>query len=186
MSFEHVFDKFVDSLVQASNGENKGMRSEYDDEFHSPCYLPDNLTNGAEVEWRPFLRPTPVNLKNLEEALEISIHSDISSLFGRYFSLDMNAKTERGKLTILQALNEEDYQRLQKNLIAHVLMKRRLKQPVTLFFALTDEEDVVLSVLPETSEVVLELIGQPHKETIATSLLEFVESLEPNPVYVTL
>lgn len=186
MSFQHIFDKFVDSLVQASNETNMGMISEYDADFHSPCYRTDALVSGENVAWRPFVRPESGSMHNLEKALEIAIHEDIGLLFGRYFSLDLNAKTSRGALVILQALNESDYERLQKNLIAHVLMKRKLKQPETLFFALTDEEDVVLSVLPETSAVVLEVIGQPHKEVIAPSLSEFIETLEPNPVYVSL
>ena len=76
------------------------------------------------------------------------------ALFCRYFSHDINATAEQGGLTLLQAWNEEDFDRLQKNLIAHVLMKRRLKQADTLFFALTDEEDLLLSILLETGEVV--------------------------------
>lgn len=186
MSFQTTFDKFVASLVQASNETNMGMISEYDADFHSPCYCSEPLISGQNVAWRPFLRPQPGLMNNLEAALELTIHEDIGLLFGRYFSLDLNAKASRGNLVILQALNESDFERLQKNLIAHVLMKRRLKQPDTLFFALTDEEDVVLSVIPETSAVVLEVIGQPHKEVIAPSLLAFIETLGPNPKYVSL
>ncbi|MEM0911739.1 MAG: SecY-interacting protein [Pseudomonadota bacterium] len=186
MFFIQVFDNFIDSLIIASNDNNLGMISEYDADFHSPCYRSASLVSGERVEWRPFLRSEPGSMTNLESALGLTIHKDISSLFGRYFSLDLNAKTDRGKLTILQALNGDDYERLQKNLIAHVLMKRRLKQPETLFFALTDEEDVVLSIIPATSEVVLEVIGQPHKETIASKLKDFISTLEPNPKFVSL
>jgi len=59
------------------------------------------------------------------------------------------------------------------------LMKKRLKQAPTLFFALTDEDDFVLSVLNETGEVVLEQVGRPPKEIISPSLGDFIATLSP-------
>jgi SecY interacting protein Syd len=74
----------------------------------------------------------------------------------------------------------------QKMGIAHVLMKRRLKQDDTLFFALTDEEDYILSVVLKTGAVMLEKVGkEPHRE-IAKNISEFIAQLKPLPVLVTL
>ena len=72
-----------------------------------------------------------------------------------------------------------DFIRLQQNLIAHVLMKRRLKQRETLFFAVTDEEDSMLSVLNSTGEVYLEQTGQEVKQLLAPDLLSFLRQLSP-------
>ena len=58
-------------------------------------------------------------------------------------------------------------------------MKKRLKQEPTLFFALTDEDDFVLSVLNSTGEVVLEQVGRPPKKVISPSLPEFIATLRP-------
>ena len=59
------------------------------------------------------------------------------------------------------------------------MMKRRLRQPVTLFFALTDDENFILSVDNETGEVVLEPVGKPATQVIASSLAAFIEGLTP-------
>ena len=58
-------------------------------------------------------------------------------------------------------------------------MKRRLRQRDTLFFAVTDEDDFVLSVLNETGEVVLERVGKEPQEILATDLTSFLQSLKP-------
>ena len=44
-------------------------------------------------------------------------------------------------------------------------MKRRLKQPETLFFAVTDQEDFVISLELSSGTVVVEQVGKnPHKK----------------------
>lgn len=186
MSLAPSLDHFVSQYVNASNQNNRGLIIQYDSDFDSPCYHGNSHIDGDWIEWKPKIRYPQGSMKNLENALDLVINEDIEVLFGRYFSLDLNAKTSRGELTLLQALNEGDYARLQKNLIAHVLMKRRLKQSETLFFALTDVDDLLLSVLPLTGEVVLEWVGREHHETVADSLSTFFTTLTPNPRQVEL
>ena len=188
-SFSEVFDKFVQSYIEHSNKDNMGLLTYFDKEWDSSCFQKEGLADildEQEIEWRPYLRAQTASLQNLEEALEITIPVDLQQLFCRYYSHDLNAQTEHGNLTLLQAWNEEDFDRLQKNLIAHVLMKRRLKQDDTLFFALTDEEDYILSVVLKTGAVMLEKVGkEPHRE-IAANLSDFIAQLKPLPVLVTL
>ncbi len=50
-------------------------------------------------------------------------------------------------------MSHHDFERLQQNLIGHILMKQKLKQAITLFFAVTDEDDIILSVNNNTGEV---------------------------------
>jgi SecY interacting protein Syd len=56
-------------------------------------------------------------------------------------------------------------------------MKRRLKQRETIFFAVTDDDDIMLSVLNETGAVFLEHAGCEVKEQLAGSLTEFLQQL---------
>lgn len=188
-SFSEVFDKFVQSYIEHSNKDNMGLLTYFDKDWDSPCFQKEGLEDIAdeqELQWRPSKRNDGATLKNLEEALEVTIPFELQQLFCRYYSHDLNAQTENGNLTLLQAWNEADFDRLQKNLIAHVLMKRRLKQDDTLFFALTDEEDYILSVVLKTGAVMLEKVGkEPHRE-IAENISEFIAQLKPLPVLVTL
>lgn len=187
--FNGVFDKFVQSYVEHSNKDNKGLVTYFDKNWDSPCFQTQgcmDIDDEQEINWLPSLRKEDINLSNLEEALEIKIPIELEQLFCRYYSHELNAEAENGKLTLLQAWNAEDFDRLQKNLIAHVLMKRRLKQDDTLFFAITDEDDFILSVALDTGAVMLEKVGKPPHLKIADSLTEFITQLRPLPVLVSL
>jgi SecY interacting protein Syd len=188
-TFTEAFDAFVQSYIDNSTKDNMGLLTYFDKEWISPCFqiaeYEDN-DDGDEVLWKPFLRKHSESIANLEEALEIIIPSELQQLFCRYYSHDLNATTEHGKLTILQVWNEEDFDRLQKNLIAHVLMKRRLKQDETLFFALTDEEDYILSIMLSTGAVMLEKVGKAPQREIAPNLTAFMAGLSPAPEFVSL
>jgi SecY interacting protein Syd len=189
MSFIEVFDAFVSDYQSQSNEENQGLLTYYEPDWLSPCYeCKDEATfqEGDEIAWRPFLRNDNANLSNLESALEMSIPAPLQQFFCRYFSHDINASAEKGGLTLIQAWNDSDFDRLQKNLISHVLMKRRLKQADTLFIALTDEDGFVLSVLLSTGQVVLEEVGREPSEIIAPDLESFIRQIKPAPAFVNL
>ncbi len=197
-TFADKWASFITQYINASNSVNRGLITEYESDWLSPCYQFDTsddkhsdinkppLQDGDEVNWRPFRRPSNESLNNLEKALEIDIPKNLQTFFCEYYSHDLNAKAKDGPLILLQAWNENDFERLQKNLIAHVLMKRRLKQRDTLFFALTDQDDLILSVLLETSEVVLEQVGKEPHQVIANDISSFILSLEPAPTFVSL
>jgi SecY interacting protein Syd len=211
--FTQAFDNLVANYIKTANTDNKGLLTYFEQDWPSPCVelFNDNsagLQQDALVNWQPVLRhacasskvneesqstaqltnlsDASINLSNLEKALEITLPVQAHALFCRYFSHDINASAEQGGLTLIQAWNEEDFDRLQKNLISHVLMKRRLKQADTLFFALTDEEDLLLSILLETGEIVLEVVGKEPHQLISPNLTTFMASLTPRPVLVSL
>ena len=189
MSFSHAFDTLIAEYVSLANKQNQGLVTYYEPDWPSPCFkfVTDQvLEEGDEVEWYPFKRDEKQDLSNLEDALEISIPESLHEYFCRYYSHDINARAEHGALTLIQAWNAADFDRLQKNLIAHVLMKRRLKQDDTLFIALTDEDGFVLSVLLKTGEVVLEEVGRVPSKIIAPDLTTFIEQIKPEPAFVSL
>lgn len=171
-------DKFI-RRYQDSENATELLQIEYDSNWLSPCYK-QQKTAGELVTWAPILREVPGDFKGIETALEMKIHPDVVSFFGRYWSDNLSAETKQGKLQLLQAWNEEDFERLQQNLIGHILMKRRLKQPETLFFALTDEDDFILSIDNLSGAVLLEQIGLVAKETLAPDLSSFIEQLQPS------
>lgn len=187
--FTEAFDAFVQSYIDCSTKDNMGLVTYFDKDWISPCFeiaKSEDSEDGDEVPWKPFLRQQSESLANLEEALDIIIPIELQQLFCRYYSHDLNASAEHGNLTILQVWNEEDFDRLQKNLIAHVLMKRRLKQDETLFFALTDEEDYILSVMLSTGAVMLEKVGKAPQREIAPNLTAFMADLKSAPEFVSL
>jgi SecY interacting protein Syd len=187
-AIEHIIDQFVNDYIDQSTANNRGLLTEWDAQWPSPCIDEPALAvaDGDIIDWLPHRRGDLGTMANLATALDIVIPQSFEALVGRYYSLDLNALHPRGPVTLLQAWNENDYDRLQKNLIAHVLMKRRLKQPDTLFFALTDEDDFIISLEVQTQHVVLEPVGKPAKEILSESLPAFIAALTPQPQFVTL
>jgi SecY interacting protein Syd len=58
-------------------------------------------------------------------------------------------------------------------------MKQKLKQAETIFFAVTDEEDMIISLDNISGEVWVERVGcKPHKK-LSNSLVEFISQLTP-------
>jgi SecY interacting protein Syd len=58
-------------------------------------------------------------------------------------------------------------------------MKKKLKQPLTLFFAITDDESMILSLDNENGEVWVEKVGCEAHKKVANSLIDFIQSLTP-------
>jgi len=150
---------------------------EKDNDWVSPCQ--QNDFDEKSVYWKPVKSDKELSFENIESALEITLHQDIKIYFSTFLSESIEANCEEGRLSLLFAWNENDFQRLQENIIGHVLMKKRLKQSNTIFFAVTDEEDLIISLDNDNGEVWVERVGcKPHKK-LANSLSEFIEQLTP-------
>ena len=129
--------------------------------------------------WCPIKVVEPLSFDNVESALEVSLHADIKQYFTTMFSDSLDANCAEGDLSLLFAWNKKDFERLQENIIGHILMKTKLKQKLTVFFAMTDDEDHILSIDNESGSVWVEKVGcEPHKK-LADSLAEFLEQLTP-------
>ncbi|MFQ3248827.1 MAG: SecY interacting protein Syd [Glaciecola sp.] len=183
-------DSFINAYIDLASDDKRELQTDFDADWPSPCLLATDdelalLADGDSTTWRPHLQAASTHLGDLAKALEINIHPDLETLFCRYYSHDLPAVTDRGELDILQAWNEDDFERLQKNLISHVLMKRRLKQAETLFFATTDQEDFIIVMDVASGKVMLEQVGKVPKEVLADDLPSFIQTLRPREVVLT-
>ena len=169
-------DKFVSSYVEHTKGE--GLKIVYDSEWPSPCYE-KTAQDGEFVRWTPTLQSPPQSFNNVEEALSLKLNPEYCEYFTRYYSDNLRAAAPQGRCELLQVFNSEDFERLQQNLIGHLLMKQRLGQAPTLFFGLPDEEDFILTVVNESGEVALEQVGKEPSQILAPSLAAFLEQLTP-------
>jgi len=186
-----ALDLFVTQYIDLMNNNNSDLLVEFDTDWISPCYTQEKVRLDAQpdiefVKWNPVLQQGGNAMQNIGTGLGLNIHDDFSAFFTRYYSLDLPATARRGELSLLQVWNQDDFDRLQKNLIGHVLMKRRLKQPETLFFALTDEDDFIISLENHTGHVVLEQIGKLPCEKLADNMASFISSLTPLAKNLTL
>lgn len=177
-SLINSLDHFVDDYQRLYQSQKKELIIQYDPDWLSPCYMAEGEQD-QWVNWRPLLRAPQGVFTDLEQALDIKIDGQLTTFYGRYWSDNLDAQTDRGTLQLLQAWNHDDFIRLQQNLVAHVLMKRRLKQADTLFFALTDEDDFMICIDNQTGEVVLEQVGLEPQEILAKDLASFIGSLKP-------
>ena len=151
---------------------------EHDSDWPSPCEQ-GAINNGETVHWQPFPCEPPLDFANIEQALELELHPDIKTYFGRFFCANLAANASDGKLELLFPWSQKDFERLQENMLGHVWMKRKLRQEETVFFAVTDIDDVILSMVNSTGEIWAEKVGKKPHRKIASSMTEFINSLEP-------
>ena len=135
-------DNFVTNWIDRQKANHISLEIEYDDQWPSPAILVNNQQEQLS-QWRPVLQSENNSLQALNQGLDIVVNSQLETYYTRYWCDNLNASAVQGGLQLLFPWNQDDFVRLQENLIAHVLMKRRLGQRDTLFFAVTDEEDFV-------------------------------------------
>ncbi|SEK83526.1 SecY interacting protein Syd [Colwellia chukchiensis] len=129
--------------------------------------------------WQPIKVTEPLTFTNVETALELTLHDDIKTYFTTLYCDSLDASCEHGDLSLLFAWNSKDFARLQENIIGHILMKTKLKQKLTVFFATTDDDDHILSIANDDGAVWVEKVGcEPHKK-LAQSLAEFLQQITP-------
>lgn len=169
---------FADLLQKAQQqAANNGAvwRSYADPELASPCQYGE--IDAELVCWWPVENHDGVDFSGLEQALELTLNSDIKAFFSTFYGAGLPLQHPRGPVELLMVWHQADFERLQQNIIAHILMKRRLKQRETIFFAVTDDDDMMLSVLNSSGEVYLERAGTEVKEKLADSLGAFLQQL---------
>jgi len=171
------YSQFIQQAIQWHQQQNLTLSTQADPASPSPCQVGVIVDN--TVQWQPLLQQPAADFGNVEQALELELHSDIKAFYQLYYGAGLAAAHPRGKLALLMVWNSEDVKRLQENIIGHILMKRRLKQRETVFFATTEDDAVLLSVLNSSGEVFLEHVGREVTEKLADNLADFFAQLTP-------
>lgn len=149
----------------------------YEADWRSPCQQGE--VREGEIQWRPVHREPSASLANLADALDVRFHPAVDAFYGHWFAGTLPLCFKGLRLELVQPWNEADFERLQENLIGHLLMLRRLKLPPTLFLATTRNDSQLVSLLNASGEVVLEQLGQGPRLVLAPDLARFLDRLEP-------
>lgn len=172
---QQVFQQLLIAAVALAKQQGEIWRSYADPALVSPAQYGE--VSDELVAWWPVERSQPADFLGLQHALEFTLHPDLQKFYGSNFGGGLSAHHPRGPLELLMVWHDEDFIRLQHNIIAHILMKRRLKQQETVFIATTDDDELLISVLNSTGEVYLEKVGCEVKECLAPNLASFLQQL---------
>jgi SecY interacting protein Syd len=157
--------------------ENNSLPQQaFDINWRSTCEVGNE--NEGMINWKRMPRKG-ATLKNIEKALEISLHPSISDFFCCCFADTLPCLFEDHPIHLLQIWNEDDFKMLQENMIAHFLMQKRLDQPASMFIASCSDEMQIISVLNETGQVQLETLGKGQESILAESIAAFLDKLIP-------
>ncbi|KEY59374.1 SecY interacting protein Syd [Serratia sp. DD3] len=142
----------------------------------SPCIVENR---GDTVLWRPQPFTPAASLVKVEQALEIQLCPEIHTFYTQQYAGDMSAMLGEQALTLLQVWSEDDFIRLQENLIGHLVTQKRLKLSPTLFLATTESDMAMVSLCNVSGHVVLEQFGSTKQTLLADSLGQFLGALQP-------
>jgi len=154
----------------------------FDPEWDSPCFIVDSnhpqLLAGNKA-WLPVKRDEITSFSNIESALSIELDPQIADFFGAYFSDHMPASFNDEIIELVQVWSPDDFERLQENTIAHLMMKKTLKQSPTLFIASCVDDMQIIALDNVSGEVVREVLGKGISEVLAPDLATFIGQLTP-------
>ena len=144
-------------------------------DIDSPC-VQQRAEHG--VYWLPQPFTLPAHLGAVERGVEIALQPSVVAWYTAQFAADMAVSFRGQPITLLQVWNEDDFQRVQENLIGHLVMKRRLKQMPTLFIGATDHDTEIISICNLSGEVIREALGSKKRDILSENLAEFLGECE--------
>ena len=142
----------------------------------SPCII---SSVDERVLWQPQPFEGDATISAVERALDIVIQPAVHAFYATQFAGDMGGCFRDETLTLLQTWSVDDFQRVQENLIGHLVTQKRLKLSPTLFIATLDSEMEMISVCNLSGEVVKETLGRQQRTILAPTLADFLNRLEP-------
>lgn len=177
-----AFDQLITRYVDFYQQHGVELLVERNPQWQAPIY--QRVDDHADYcHWQPQIQQQPRSFDDLAAALEQPLHESVADLYSRWYAADLAVSWQQQPLWLLQVHGPEDCERMQANLAGHVLMKRRLRQPITLFIGLADEsDDLLVSVDNASGAVGLEYVGQPQHHILAPNLTEFLANLSPRLV----
>jgi SecY interacting protein Syd len=179
-----VLTSMIDTFFEHYQKSFDVLITRHDPEWPSPCEQgqPWQDEDGEWLtRWQPIPRhSTADDFSSLESALELEIHPDIKTHYGRYWSANLEAVAPEGHVSLLYLWNQQDVDRLIENLIGHAVACRHNRTPFSVFFACTEpDSDFYLTINNTTGAVQLETPGKKPLRRIADSLSDFMALLVP-------
>lgn len=169
----HHLEKLQARYQDAYAAQHKVPQTDYIDDWDAPCY--EGEVRYGEIGWRPVKQQPPLDFSGIANGLQRELHADVQDFYSTYYSGDLHLHYNDHDFTLLQVIHSEDAERLQRNLVAHVLMKDKLKQETTLFVGTTESsDDLLISVHNETGVVGLEYAGKDQHAKLANSMAELL------------
>ena len=149
-----------------------------DPDWPSPCEQGE-ADSGQMIGWQPVRRKKQADFSGLENAMELTLHPSVVDYYGHYYSGPLLGMLAERELELLQIWNKDDQDRLQQNIIGHLLMQKKLKHSPTVFIGCVHNSEQMVSIDNETGAVVLEVAGVRERQVIAGSLSDFLKALQP-------
>lgn len=177
MSVSSAYANFIARSLDWHQQHQVAMKTWLDPQAVSPCQLA--TVDSEQVLWQPVRQSPAADFSNVEHALELTLHPAIKAFYSEWYGANLAAKHTKGPLALLMPWHQPDVARLQENIIGHILMKRRLKQQETVFFAVTDDDNIMLSILNQDGAVYQESVGKDVRVKVADSLDAFLDALTP-------
>lgn len=172
-----LFDFFERFKAHWQTQKKSLPQAVFEPQWISPCQVGE--VENQLISWSPVKRESALDMSNIEEALEIKLHPSIVDFFCSAYSAVIPAVYQNHPIELIQAWNDEDFNLLQENMLAHFMMQKRLKQPASMFIASCTDEMQIVSVLNATGEVQLETLGKGQEALLAENLGDFLATLTP-------
>lgn len=141
----------------------------------SPCIT---HTHDLAVFWQPILT-NQHTLNIVEEMINLIIHADAHLFYGSQYAGDMKASFNQLELSLLQVWSNDDFSRLEQNIIAHLHMQKKLKRRPSIFIATTDDPTQLIAIDNQTGNIILEKLIENEMEILANNLDTFLATLKP-------